>query len=57
VRTGFEIVEGVPRTFHEPQRDVFLQKIAEMAELAGGDPKVAVNDAMPLQYVVRAEPR
>lgn len=55
--TGFEIVEGRPRIFDEPNREAFLPKIAEMAALMGDDPKVAVNDALPLQYVVRAEPR
>lgn len=53
---GFAIVEGSPRIFDEPGRDAFLPKIADLALLAGGDPRIAVNDAIPLQYVVRAVP-
>lgn len=54
---GFQVVKGVSRVFKEPDRDRFLPVIAEMARLAGEDPIVAVSDAMPLQYVVRATPR
>lgn len=55
-RCGFRLVEGMPRIFHEPQRDAFLENIAEVAKLCGVDPDMARNDAMPLQYVVRAVP-
>lgn len=55
--SGFEIMEGVPRIFHEPQREPFLGVIGELAKLCGADPEVAVNDSLPLQYVIRAEPR
>lgn len=54
---GFQIVEGISRVFPEPAREKFLPKIASLAEAAGFDPKVAVNDSMPLQYVLRAVPR
>ena len=53
-QAGFEIQEGLPRTFDEPMREQFLQIIAEMAKAAGADPEVAISDSIPLQYVVRA---
>ena len=55
--TGFAVTEGFPRTFDEPQREKFLPLIAQMAEAVGGDAKIAVADALPLQYVVKAVPR
>jgi SAM-dependent methyltransferase len=51
---GFEIVAGKPRIFNEPNRERFLPLIEQMAQAAGADPKQAVQDALPLQYVVRA---
>lgn len=53
---GFEIVEGQPRIFDEPARDRFLPAIRVMATAAGCDPEVAVEDALPLQYVIKAIP-
>ena len=53
---GFEIVDGLPRIFNEPDRDRFLPAIRMMAQNMGADPELAVSDAMPLQYVVRAVP-
>ena len=53
-QAGFVIEEGHPRIFEEPQREIFLPVIGEMARLAGADPQVAVSDALPLQYVIRA---
>lgn len=53
---GFKITEGFPRVFDEPQRDKFLAVIDLMARAMGGDPKMAVADAMPIQYVIRAVP-
>jgi hypothetical protein len=55
--TGFMVTECVPRIFPEPTRDHFLPVIEQLARLAGADPKIAVEDAMPIQYVVRAEPK
>jgi SAM-dependent methyltransferase len=55
--TGFMVTECVPRIFPEPRRDQFLPVIEQLARLAGADPKIAVEDAMPIQYVVRAEPK
>lgn len=54
--TGFQIVEGMPRIFHEPQKERFLSGIRTMAKSIGVDPELAVNDALALQYVVRAIP-
>ncbi len=53
---GFEIIEGQPRIFDEPARERFLPAIRAMASSAGYDPEMAVSDALPLQYVIRAIP-
>jgi SAM-dependent methyltransferase len=50
----FVVEDGMPRIFDEPQREKFLPLIGEMARLAGTDPQVAISDALPLQYVIRA---
>lgn len=55
--TGFRIEAGMPRVFQDPIRDTFLPVIESMARAAGGDPKAAIEDALPLQYVMRAVPR
>lgn len=55
-RTGFSVVEMLPRVFDEPGREIFLPVIGAMADKAGFDSKIAVSDSMPLQYVVRATP-
>ena len=55
-RAGFKIVDGMPRVYDEPDREKFLPSIRAMAENIGADPEVAVNDAFPVQYVVRAVP-
>lgn len=54
---GFTVVAGYPRIFDEPERATYLPLIAQLAEAAGGDPKSAVEDCKPLQFVVRAIPR
>jgi 2-polyprenyl-3-methyl-5-hydroxy-6-metoxy-1,4-benzoquinol methylase len=54
---GFKIVEGSPRIFEEKNRDRFLALIGELARAAGVDSNLAMNDAMPLQYVVRGMPK
>lgn len=56
-QAGFTIAEGVPRIFEEPQRDRFLPAIEQLARQAGADPRIAVEDALALQYVVRAVPK
>jgi SAM-dependent methyltransferase len=54
VQAGFVIQEGMPRIFDEPQKDLFLPVIGEMARLSGADPKIAIYDSLPMQYVVKA---
>lgn len=54
IEAGFVVEMGFPRIFDEPQRENFLPVIAEMAKLAGADPEAAVEDSLPLQYVIRA---
>ncbi len=54
--SGFSIVEGLARVFEEPNQHDFLPGIRAMAACIGCDPDIAVNDALPLQYVVRAVP-
>lgn len=56
-QSGFQIEAGMPRIFNEPNREVFLPIIEQMARAAGFDPKVAITDALPLQYVIRAVPK
>lgn len=55
--TGFAVAEGISRIFDEPSRDKFLHLIGEMAKASGNDPEMAIADALPLQYVVRATPQ
>lgn len=52
---GFKISAGVTRTFQHPNQEM-LELIGKMAEKCGFNPTVAMSDATPLQYVVRAIP-
>ena len=54
--TGFSIVEGGARIFDQPS-EVVLSAIREMAYSCNTDPDQAATDAIPLQWVVRAEPK
>lgn len=54
--TGFIITEATSRVFDQGPKDKYLPVIGEMARAAGVDPRVAMGDAVPFQYVVRAEP-
>jgi SAM-dependent methyltransferase len=56
--TGYRIEDGMPRVFgsNQPNLNLILESIKKMALSLGVDPDVAVEDAMPLQYVVRAIP-
>lgn len=56
-QAGFQIEAGMPRIFNEPDRDLFLPIIEQMAKAAGSDPQMAVNDSLPFQYVIRAIPK
>ncbi len=53
---GFRIEEGAPRIFHEPAREKFLPAIKAFAACVGADPEIAAEDALPIQYVIRAVP-
>lgn len=53
-QNGFRIEAGQPRIFNEPHRELFLPLIAQLASLAGGNAKLATQDALALQYVLRA---
>jgi SAM-dependent methyltransferase len=53
---GFRIIEGRPRIFDEAKRDQILEVIGRMAKICGADPDLAMSDAMPLQYVIKAIP-
>lgn len=55
-QAGLRMEAGTPRTFNEPQRERFLPAIRAMATAMGVDPEQAVQDALPLQYVLRAVP-
>lgn len=51
---GFKVVDGMPRIFEEPLREKYLPLIHNLARATGADPNQAINDALPLQYVIRA---
>lgn len=53
-KAGLKVEEGVPRVFDEPLRAQVMPGIRAMALACGIDPEGAVQDAMPLQYVLRA---
>jgi len=53
-QVGFKIEAGHPRIFDEPNRDLFLPLIKKLADRAGVDLEIAIQDALPLQYVIRA---
>lgn len=54
--TGFALRAGKPRIFNEPARDRFLPLIGELAKAVGADPALAINDALPMQFVLRVAP-
>ncbi len=54
--TGYKIIEGFPRVFDEPQRQLVLPSIRTMAQAIGVDPQQAEDDAIPLQWVIKAIP-
>ena len=53
---GFAIQAGFPRVFPEPYREKILPVIGAMAKACGVDPELVMNDALPIQFVVRAVP-
>jgi SAM-dependent methyltransferase len=54
-RAGFQISSAVATMGNDPG-EKFLPAIRLMAECSGIDPDIAVQDAAPLQYIVRASP-
>jgi Methyltransferase domain len=54
--TGFRIVEGGGRIIGQPSEGV-LSAIRGMAYCSDSDPERAATDAIPFQWVVRAEPK
>lgn len=50
---GFQIVEMISRILHQPS-DEMKAGIRQIARASGADSEVAVQDAIPFQYVVRA---
>lgn len=56
-QAGYAIETGVPRVFHDPACEKFLPGIRVMAAAAGVDPEAAVQDSLPLQYVLKAVAR
>ena len=54
--SNFRIVAGIPRIFDEPMKEKVIPAIRLMASSIGADPDVAVQDALPFQYVIRAVP-
>lgn len=53
---GFRIDAGFPRSVPDPGREQLLQVIRMMAQTIGANPDIAYQDALPIQYVVRALP-
>jgi SAM-dependent methyltransferase len=54
--TGYRIIEGFPRIIDESAREDILPAIRAMALASGADPELAVSDAIPIQWVVKAIP-
>ena len=53
-QAGFQIAGGSARIIDEPAREKYLPAIRMMAGASGLDPVVAVEDALPWQYIVVA---
>ncbi|USX20631.1 methyltransferase domain-containing protein [Oxalobacteraceae bacterium OTU3REALA1] len=53
-QAGFQISGGSARIVDEPAREKYLPAIRLMAGASGIDPVVAVEDALPWQYIVTA---
>lgn len=53
---GFQIVEFQPRIFNEKINQDLLTAIGKIASACGEDERIAISDALPLQYVLKAIP-
>lgn len=54
--SGFKVIQEIPRIFHEQNTSEILKSISHTAALCGFNPELAIKDAMPLQYVIKAVP-
>ena len=50
---GFQVVEMISRILQQPSEEM-IAGIRQIASASGADPDMAVQDAIPFQYVVRA---
>jgi len=55
--TGFTITEGFPRIFNEPGSELILPHIGSLVKALGGDANEAMQNVMPLQYIIKASAR
>ena len=53
---GFKLEAGFPRIFGDLKNEHVIAAIRSMAIGVGADPDLAVQDSLPLQYVVKAVP-
>ena len=53
---GLKIEQGFPRIFGELKNEHVIAAIKSMAIGVGADPELALQDSLPLQYVVKAVP-
>ena len=53
---GFKVVQDIPRIFQENSTSEILKSISHTAALCGFNPEIAIKDAIPLQYVIKAVP-
>ena len=53
---GFKLEVGFPRIFGELKNEHIIAGIRSMALGVGADPDLAVQDSLPMQYVVKAVP-
>ncbi|GGC07669.1 methyltransferase domain-containing protein [Pseudoduganella buxea] len=53
-KTGFRVTGGGARMADEPEREPYLTALRALAAVGGGDPDAAVQDALPLHYLLVA---
>ncbi len=53
---GFKLEAGFPRIFGELKNEHIISAIRSMAIGVGADPDLAIQDSLPMQYVVKAVP-
>jgi SAM-dependent methyltransferase len=54
--TGWKVENAISRNISSPNQEKYLSAIAAMAQVAGFDPTIAVQDATPFQYVFKVIP-